>query len=65
MLTKIVNGIEVVLTPEEEAEIRAEWEANANKPPEVRKPSAEKQLDMIRELGIDGWKKEMEQFIIK
>lgn len=29
MLTKMVDGVEVELTPEEEAETRAEWSANA------------------------------------
>lgn len=29
MLKKIVNGIEVDCTPEEEAEIRADWEKNS------------------------------------
>lgn len=29
MLTKMVNGVSVVCSPEEEAAIRAEWDANA------------------------------------
>lgn len=37
MLTRIVDGIEVVIDPAEEAEIRAEWEVNeqakSNSPP--------------------------------
>ena len=28
MLTKIVNGVEVQCTPEEETQIRAEWSSN-------------------------------------
>lgn len=35
MLTKMVNGVEVVLSAAEEAWIRAEWEANASKPPAI------------------------------
>lgn len=61
-LNKIVNGIEVEMTADEESAIRAEWEANANKPIEIRKPSVEEQLEMILEKGIDGWKTEMEKF---
>ena len=30
-LHKMVNGVEVEMTPEEEAEIRAEWAANEAK----------------------------------
>ena len=42
MLTKIVNGQEVQCTPEEEAEIRAEWAANAaNTTPQIGTPSLE------------------------
>lgn len=29
MLKKMVNGVEVDCTPEEEAELQAEWDANA------------------------------------
>lgn len=34
MLTKIVNGQEVICSPEEEAEIRAEWAKNDALPKE-------------------------------
>lgn len=34
MLTKIVNGLEVVMTLEEEEAIRADWEANTKETPE-------------------------------
>ena len=34
MLTKIVNGEEVICTPEEESEIRAEWAKNDALPKE-------------------------------
>lgn len=37
-LTKIVDGVETPMAPEEEAAILAEWEAAANRPPPV--PSA-------------------------
>lgn len=37
MLTKMVNGKECICTPEEEAEIRAEWEANDKKAIEDQK----------------------------
>jgi hypothetical protein len=40
MLTKIVNGQEVQCTPEEEAQICAEWAHNdANKPELIGTPS--------------------------
>lgn len=42
MLNKIVNGVEVQCTPEEEAQIRAEWAENeASKPVLVGTPSLE------------------------
>lgn len=40
MLTKMVNGKEVVCSAEEEAEIRAEWAANAAKAQRVLIPSS-------------------------
>ena len=33
MLNKIVNGVEVACTPEEEIEIRREWDSNLLKEP--------------------------------
>lgn len=36
MLTKMVNGLEVICTEEEEAEILAEWARNAPKPPTIQ-----------------------------
>lgn len=42
MLNKIVDGVEVQCTPEEEAEIRAEWaESEVNKPVLIGTPSLE------------------------
>ena len=42
MLNKIVNGVEIQCTPEEEAEIRAEWSVNdANRPALMGTPSLE------------------------
>lgn len=42
MLSKIVDGVEVQCTSEEEAEIRAEWaKTEANKPVLVGTPSLE------------------------
>ena len=39
MLKKVVDGVEVICSQEEEAAIKAEWEANAAKPaPTVKKP---------------------------
>ena len=41
MLNKIVNGQQVQCTPEEEAEIRAEWAANEAKALEPQPPTLE------------------------
>lgn len=42
MLNKIVDGIEIQCTPEEEAAIRAEWASNdANRPALIGTPSLE------------------------
>lgn len=64
MLTKIVNGVEVQMSADEEAKIKAEWEKNQiayNKTiyAENRKseyPSIAEQLDIIFHKGIDDWK---------
>jgi len=43
MLTKIVDGVEVEMSPEEEAMVRAEWAANAALPEPVvaKNPASE------------------------
>lgn len=71
-LTKMVNGISVSMTDEEEANIKAEWDANAKKAEakqlEVEAnmwktdrikayPSVQDQLDMIYHDKIDGTNK--------
>lgn len=33
MLTKLVNGVPVILSPDEEAAVLAEWQANSRLPP--------------------------------
>lgn len=43
-MMKIVNGVHVKCSPQEEAEILAEWEVNRNKPKEEVKPSVEEKL---------------------
>lgn len=42
MLTKNVNGVDVTLTDEEEAEVRAQWAANAPVPPTLEELKAAK-----------------------
>jgi len=61
---KIENGVEIELTPEEEAELIAEWEANkiANAPTYAQKralayPSFADQFDILYHQGFDAWKK--------
>lgn len=64
MLKKIVNGVEVQMSADEEAKIKAEWEKNLiayNKTiyAENRKseyPSIAEQLDLIFHKGIDEWR---------
>lgn len=73
-LKKVVNGVEIECTPEEEQEIRNEWESNRLKQLEdealygykyKRKseyPSIEDQLDMLYKDQVDGttkWKEEI------
>jgi len=41
-LTKMVNGVEQDISPEEEAAICAEWSANAALPVEVQKDPVDK-----------------------
>jgi|TARA_R110000822_G_C14889225_1_gene447527 hypothetical protein len=46
MLTKIVNGQEVQCTPEEEAQIRAEWAHNdTNRPLSTGTPSLQELIE--------------------
>lgn len=63
MLTKIENGIEVECSPEEEAQIRADWGSNHTLPPPeyvlkraLAYPSIADQLDIIFHQGVDSWK---------
>jgi replication initiation and membrane attachment protein DnaB len=63
-LTRMVNGVEIELTAEEEAAKRAEWAANkaereATKYSRDRQsayPNWPDQLDQIYHEGIDAWK---------
>lgn len=43
MLNKIVNGVEVECTPEEEIEIRREWDSNLLKEP-LPEPTPQEKL---------------------
>jgi len=54
MLKKMVDGIEVECSPEEEAEIRAEWEANAAK--KAEEESVRKAEDAILKNGTANQK---------
>lgn len=65
---KMVNGEQVELSPEEEAEILAEWAANDKKKADYERdygyqdkrraeyPSIEDQLDKIYNQGLEAWK---------
>lgn len=46
-LKKIVNGVEVDMTPEEEKATLAEWEANENAP-KVETKSLQQQIDELK-----------------
>ena len=43
-LFKNVNGVDVEMSPEEEAEILAEWAANASRPPPVPEEISDRQF---------------------
>jgi hypothetical protein len=66
-LHKMVNGKKVYMTKKEEAEIRAEWAANAAeaKREEYKLyrvkayPSIRDQLDTLYHYGYDAWKAEI------
>lgn len=61
MLTKNVNGKEVVLSPEEEAEIRAEWARNEAEQESVALIEAEKkEMPSEKEMLEAIWKKVVE-----
>ena len=47
MLTKKVNGKRVVLTPEEEAKMLAEWKFNEENPPPPPGPTIEERLTAL------------------
>lgn len=69
MLTKIVNGVEVQMSQQEEEQIQAEWQKNKEEQDKTeyirnRKneyPSIDDQLDLIYEKGIDAWKAEIKK----
>ena len=48
MLNKIVNGQELVCSPEEEAQIRAEWAANESKALEKKPINIETQIAQLQ-----------------
>jgi uncharacterized lipoprotein YmbA len=48
MLNKIVNGQELVCSPEEEAQIRAEWAANESKANQPISKSLEEQIEELK-----------------
>jgi hypothetical protein len=64
MLKKMVDGVEVTCSPEEEAQIRTEWAANdakrlATEYADKRRNeygSWEQQLDLMYHQGFEGWK---------
>lgn len=64
MLKKMVNGVEVEMSAEEEAQIREEWaknESEAAKNEYARNrlseyPTIRDQLDLIYHEGLDSWK---------
>jgi hypothetical protein len=60
-LTRIVNGVTVELSPEEEAAVRAEWEANAHRPPPV--PSSVTPLQIRRALLTQGLLDDVQAFV--
>lgn len=51
MLTKIVDGVEVVCSDDEEAAIKAEWETN-EKRPQKKAASAEALLAALEKKGV-------------
>lgn len=69
MLTKIVNGVAVQMSQEEEDKIKAEWQKNKeelDKTEYLRNrqkeyPSIPDQLDLIYEKGLDAWKAEIKK----
>ena len=64
MLMKIENGVEVQMSDQEEADIKALWAENDAKSAkdewkrklELEMPSPEKSLEMLFEMGYDKWK---------
>lgn len=52
MLMKMVNGIPVECSTEEEANIRAEWAANDAKPPPKEVPSLTRLISVLTEKRI-------------
>lgn len=69
MLKKIVDGVEVECTPEEEEKILARWENNLIIAKSIEYkvlraaayPSIADQLDMIYHDGVDLWKEKIEE----
>lgn len=69
MLMKMLNGVEVEMSAEEEAETRAFWAANEKIARDnawlnnrVREyPSVPDQFDLLYHVGIDGWKAEIKK----
>lgn len=56
MLTKMVNGVPVVLSEAEEAATRAEWAENAAKPPIVPDVhiTQSKLVEILKAVGLDA-----------
>ena len=53
MLTKIENGIEVICTPKEEAQIRAEWLANEPNQDKALKDACKEKAKSL--LALTDW----------
>lgn len=64
MLKKMVDGVEVELSPEEEAAVRAEWEASAQ-PKTPEEIESEKDEKVEAELGGDNIRILTEVFLEK
>lgn len=66
-LHKMINGEKVYLSPEEEAELRAEWAKNSAESDKKKYISqrmaaygrVEDQLDFIFHNGLDAWKEKI------
>ena len=64
MLTKMVDGVEIICTPEEEAQIRSRWAAWDKEQASTQwlrdrqeaYPAIVDQLDQIYHDGLDAWK---------